>query len=46
MRKHMGLYRFRRFGEPYLVIQVESELTLENQWLKQCTCEQHRTLCS
>ncbi len=31
----MGLYRFRRFGEHYFMIQAESELPLENQWLKQ-----------
>jgi hypothetical protein len=37
---------FRRFGERYPVMQVESGLTLVNQWLKQRTCEQHRTLCS
>ena len=42
----MGLHRLRRFGERYPVMQVESELTLANQWLKQRTCEQHRTFCS
>jgi len=30
----MGLPRFRRVGESYLVMQVESGLTLVNQWLK------------
>ncbi len=41
-----GLSRFRRFGERYFAMQVESGLTLENQWLKTRTCEQHSTLCS
>jgi len=30
----LGLSRFRRFGEPYLVMQAESGLPLVNPWLK------------